>query len=70
MDDFTAAFAGLPGFNPFMGVNLSGTCATTKLIQWYVHHIGKKLIRPAHDQNLVTLAPCLELACAMSPENS
>ncbi|KAG9009291.1 hypothetical protein FRB90_008435 [Tulasnella sp. 427] len=33
MEDFTAAFSGLPYFNPFMGVNLSGTCATTKLIQ-------------------------------------
>ncbi|KAK4702978.1 hypothetical protein P7C70_g3241, partial [Phenoliferia sp. Uapishka_3] len=38
-DDFTSMFAGLGGFagggfNPLMSVNLSGICATTKLLQY------------------------------------
>ncbi|GAA5969088.1 hypothetical protein JCM3765_003434 [Sporobolomyces pararoseus] len=32
-DDFSSVFAGLPGFNPLMSFNMSGTCATTRLLQ-------------------------------------
>ncbi|KII85497.1 hypothetical protein PLICRDRAFT_56731 [Plicaturopsis crispa FD-325 SS-3] len=31
--DFMSAFGGLPYVNPFMSINLSETCATTRLIQ-------------------------------------
>jgi hypothetical protein len=37
MDEVTASvFGNMPGFDPFMYLNLSERCATTKLIQWFV----------------------------------